>query len=134
MGGGKLETFGVIGEDAIVFGDGLVVIALGISDFPEIELGVGSQIGIPVVFEIVLKFLTGEIVFAAGDIAQTVGIQGVRGRRGARSHGVSGSTAATAGRRWSVIIVGGRRCLGRSGAGNLGVQTLHGVLQIDQLL
>ena len=82
VGGSELEALGIVGEDAIVFTDGLVVVALGVGDFAEIELGVGGEVGVAVKLEVVLEFGAGEIVFAAGDVAETVGIESVGGRRG----------------------------------------------------
>jgi len=64
---------------------------LGISDFAEIELGVGGEVGVAVILEIVLKFGTGEIVFAAGDVAQAVGIEVIGGGRRAGGSGVCGA-------------------------------------------
>ncbi len=57
----------------------MLVLVLGVGDFAEIELGVGGEVGVAVILEIVLKFGTGEIVFAAGDVAQAVGIESVVG-------------------------------------------------------
>ena len=59
MGGSELEALGIIGEDAVVFGDGLIVIFLGVGDFAELELRVGGEVGVAVMFEVVLEFLAG---------------------------------------------------------------------------
>ena len=80
-GGGEFEALGVVGENFVVFGDSLFVIFLRVGDFSEVELRVGSEVGVAVVVEIVLEFLASEIVFAAGDVAEAVGIESV-GRRG----------------------------------------------------
>jgi len=59
MCGLDLETFGVNGKDLIEFGDGLIVLFLFVGDFAEIELGIGSELGVAVKLQIVLKFLAG---------------------------------------------------------------------------
>ena len=101
----ELETLGVVGEDTVVFGHGQIVVALGVGNFSEVELRVGSEIGVSVVFQVVLEFLTGQIVFAAGNVAQAIRIEGIGRRSGPCWHG-TGSSAATGGRR-SEGIVGG---------------------------
>jgi hypothetical protein len=73
----ELEALGIVGEDAVVFGDGLLVIFLGVSNFAEIELRVGGEVGVAVELEVVLEFLAGEIVIAAGDVAESVGVESI---------------------------------------------------------
>ena len=86
VGGRELEALGIVGENAVVFGDGLLVVLLRVGDFTEVELRVRSEVGVAVILEIVLEFLAGEVVFAAGDVAQAVRIESVgRGRRARRS-------------------------------------------------
>src|SRR5882757_5163390 len=76
-GGAELETFGIVGEDFFVGGDGFVVLLLLVGDFAEIKLSVGGEIGVAVIAEVILKFRVGKLVFAAGDVAETVGIESV---------------------------------------------------------
>ena len=99
-----LETFGVDGEDLVEFCDGLIVLFLLVGDFAEIELSVGSEFGVAVELEVVLKFLAGEIVLAAGDVAKTIGIERVGGRR--RASWSTGGRSGTAGRRRSEATAG----------------------------
>ena len=61
----------------------MLVLVLGVGDFAEIELCVGSEVGVAVKLEVVLEFGAGQIVFAAGDVAETVGVERVGGRSGA---------------------------------------------------
>jgi len=79
--------------------------------------------------EVVLKFGASEIVFAAGDVAETVGIERVGGGRRAAGDG-GGAMRGTGGSRG----VGGADGRGGRGAGNFGVKALHGILKIDELL
>src|SRR5712692_3267869 len=137
MGGGELEALRIIGEDAVVFGDGLIVIFLRVGDFAEIELRIGGEVGVSIMFEVVLEFLTGEIVFAAGDVAEAVGVEGIGGRRGTASRrrtacGESSSAGRGSRTKPGTCNASGRRCA--TTAGDFGIKTLHGVLQIDQLL
>src|ERR1700739_1577080 len=60
--GSGLEAFGIVFDDLVVCIERGLVFALYESDFAEIELCVGSQVGITGVLEIVLKLLRGEIV------------------------------------------------------------------------
>src|SRR5712692_1273622 len=127
---GELEALGIIVENLFVFGDGDFVIFLRVGDFSEIELGVGSEVGVAVILEVVLEFGASEIVFAAGNVAEAVGVEGVC-RWGARGNGggVRRETARASGSggargRWG----------GRGAAGDFGVETLDGILKIDELL
>src|SRR5260370_16597263 len=83
-----------------------------------------------------MEFLPCKVVLAAGKVAQSVGVEGIRGRRGA-------SAARCAGGRHSAAGLGSHpssgiaRACGRRGtptAGDFGVETLHGVLYIHQRL
>jgi len=76
-GGSKLKALGIIVEDFVEFIHGLIVILLGVGDFAQIELRVGGEVGIAVILEVVLEFLAGKIVFAAGDVAESVGVERV---------------------------------------------------------
>src|SRR5712691_7810465 len=86
-GGTELETLGIIGEDFVVGGDGIDVLLLLVKDFAEIELGVGSKVGVRVILEVVLEFGASEIVLAGGDVAKTVGIERVGGGRASGNRG-----------------------------------------------
>src|SRR6266852_1468122 len=121
--GGQLEAFWIVGQDFFVGGDGIGKLLLLEGDLAEIELGVGSEVGVTVILEVVLEFGAGEIIFAAGDVAETVGIERVSGRRAGGHCG--GASRGTRGAR-------GSRC--RGGAGDLGVYALDGILEIDELL
>src|SRR6516165_4290267 len=92
-GGGEFEAFGVIVEDLVVLLNGLFVLMLRVGDFAEIKLRVGSEVGVAVVAEVILKFGAGKFVFAVGDVAKTVGVERVRGRRWTR-RGKRGSAGA----------------------------------------
>src|SRR5205814_1074306 len=138
--GAELETLGIVGEDFVVGGDGVNILLLLVKDFAEVELSVRGEIGFGVVLEVVLKFGAGEIVFAAGDVAEAVGVKRVGGRR------ASGNAAGTGTSR----ISGGLCCTGcagrgsgsgearsrsrRGATGDLGIETLHGVLEVNELL
>src|SRR5580704_10887568 len=102
-----------------------------VGNFAEIELGVAGEVGAAIVLEIIEKFLASEIVFAAGDVAQAVGIEHVGG--GSGRNGV-----ARTGRSEGCVIpscwLGVGSAAGGGGAGNFGVDALHGALQIDELL
>src|SRR6266851_4051522 len=127
-GGGELEALRIIVHNLFVFSDRLAVLLLRVGNFAEIELGVGGQVGVAVILEVVLEFGASEIVFAAGDVAEAVGIEGVGG---GRAGGNDGRTRrGTGGSDWS----GGASGRGGRGAGNFGVEALHGILEIDELL
>src|ERR1700676_1100980 len=99
----ELETFRVSGKDLVVFLNSLLIIFLGIGDFAEVELRVGGEVGVAVEAQIILEFGAGEIVFAAGDVAETVRVERVCGRRRAGRR-VGGYRAGRAGCRsggWS---------------------------------
>ena len=120
-GGSELETLGIVAEDLVVLGDGLLVLFLGVGDLAEIELGIGGEIGVAVILEVVSEFGAGEIVFAAGDVAEAVGIERIGGgRRTGRS---SGSAVGCGGASAS----GGGGASG-SAAGKARVNVLDGVL------
>lgn len=128
--GGKLETLGVIVEDLVVFLDGLLITLLGVGNFAEPELSVGGEVGIAVVLQIVAEFGMGKIIFAAGEVAKTVGVECVGRRR-----------RATGAERGSGTRRSGGRSAGRSAGDGSGraasktsVNTLNGVLKIDELL
>ena len=72
---GKFKAFGIVVDDFVVFVDGLLILLLREGDFAEIELRVRSEVGVAVEVKIVVKFLAGEVVFAAGDVAETVRIE-----------------------------------------------------------
>src|SRR5882724_548500 len=138
VGGAELETFGIVGEDFFVGGDGFVVLLLLVGDFAEIKLSVGGEIGVAVIPEVILKFRVGKLVFAAGDVAETVGIESVGG-------GCAGGKRGGGGRGDGTVTGGPHRGQGRGGCGcasgrsgrapgNFGVETLDGVLKIDELL
>jgi len=78
-GGTELETLGIVGEDFVVGSDGIDVLLLLVKDLAEVELSVGCQVGVGIILEVVLKFGAGEIVLAAGNIAEAVGIKSVGG-------------------------------------------------------
>src|SRR6267142_3004624 len=120
---GELEASWIVDQDFFVGGDGIAILFLLEGNLAEIELGVGSEVGVSVILEVVLEFGAGEIIFAAGDVAQTIRIERVRGRRGAAGGAARGWSCRS--RSWSG---------GRSAAGDLGVQALHGVLKIHELL
>src|SRR6266404_5631915 len=80
--GCELEAFWIVGQDFFVGSDGIAILLLLEGNLAQIELGVGSEVSIAVIFEVVLEFGAGEVIFAAGDVAQTVRIERVRGRRG----------------------------------------------------
>ncbi len=132
MRGLDLETPGIASHNLIEFGDGLFILFLFVGYFTEIELRIRSEFGVAVILEVVLEFLAGEIVFAAGDVAQAIGIEGVGGRRGtargsaSRGAGIGGLTAN---RRAWVGDAGAWRSA--SAAGDFRVDALHAVLQID---
>jgi len=46
----EFKTFRIVGEYFVVFGYRLRILPLGVGDFSEIKLGVGSQIGVTVKF------------------------------------------------------------------------------------
>jgi hypothetical protein len=77
-GRSELEALGVVGKKLIVFDQRLLILVLRIGDFAEIKLGVGSEVCVAIVGQVVLKFRAREIEFAAVDVAQTVGVLGVR--------------------------------------------------------
>src|SRR5713226_6924726 len=133
--GAELEALGIVGEDFVVGGDGVSVLLLLVKDFAEVELGVGSEVGVGVKLEVVLKFGAGEIVFAAGDVAKAVGIKRVGG---GSAGGKSGRAGRGTGGSWGAGgRSGGSEARGRSSratAGNFGVEALHGVLEVNELL
>ena len=132
-GGGELEALGIIVEDFFVFLDGLVEIFLGVGDFAEIELGVGGEVGVAVVLEVVLEFGAGEIVFAAGDVAEAVGIERVGGGSGACWSGRVGRRTGWL-VRWLVRGSGIGGAGGGRTAGKFCVDGLDGILEVDELL
>ena len=83
MRGSQFEALGIVGQHAVELVDSLLIVLLKIGDFAEIKLGIGGEVGIAVILQVVLEFLASEVVFAAGDIAEAVGIEGVGGRGGA---------------------------------------------------
>src|ERR1700722_12030697 len=133
MSRGELEALGIVRENSIVLDNGLIVVVLRICDFAEVELSVGSEVGVAVILEVILKFLASEIVLAAGNVAETVRVERIRRRRTTRGNDGAGHRGAAC---WgSRVVAGGwgpgrrRRC-----AGDFCVKALHGVLEIDELL
>src|SRR5579864_9081462 len=51
VGWSELKTLGVVGENTIVFLNGLIVVVLRIGDFSEIELRVRSEVGVAVILQ-----------------------------------------------------------------------------------
>ena len=132
VGGSELEAFRIVVDDLVVFLNGSIIIFLRVGDFAEPELGVGGEVRVAVILEVVLKFGVGEIVFATGEIAEAVGIERVGGRRTGRTgrgRRAVGGRAGSAGRSASARGSGGG-----SAAGETRVDALDGVLQIDELL
>ena len=84
MGGLNFKALGIVVDDLIVLLNGILIISLLVGDFADVELCVGGEVCVAVVPEIILKFGAGELIFAAGNVAETVGIEGVRGGRRTR--------------------------------------------------
>ena len=133
MSGSEFEAFRVVVDDLVVFIHGAIIIFLSVGDFAEPELGVGGEVGVAVILEVVLKFGVGEFVFATGEIAEPVGIERIGGRRRADWTGIGrGGVGGRTGSAGRSCAAGGS---GRGSAtGETGVNALNGVLQIDELL
>src|SRR5439155_23562384 len=126
---GAPEALGIVVQNFFVLRDGQIVVCLGVGELAEIELGVGGKVGVTVILEVVLEFGAGQIVFAAGDVAEAVGIERVGGGRAAgNGGGVGGSNGRSGG------SGGARGWCGRRGAGDLAIEALDGILQIYELL
>jgi len=91
---GQLEAFWIVGQDFFVEATASAKLLLLEGNLAEIELGVGSEVGVAVIFEVILEFERAEFIFAAGDVAETVGIERVGGRR---AGGIAGDPAVEAG-------------------------------------
>ena len=132
--GSELEAFGIVADDLVVFGDGLIVLALSVGNFTEIELSVGSEVGVAVKVKIILKFGAGEFIFSAGDITKTVGIEKIRRGRGI---GAGCGSSTRSGRRRGSAGSGAWRatgCTSGIAAGEARVDAGDRVLEIDELL
>ena len=86
-GGSELEALWIVVQNFVVLGNSLLVVLLSVSDFADIKLGVGSKIGAAVMLQVVLKFRARQIIFAALNVFQAVGIESVGGRGGAGRSG-----------------------------------------------
>src|SRR6202158_6494194 len=94
-----LVALGVVGEYFIVRACRLAVLFLLKVNFTYIELGIGGEVCLGIVFQIVLEFLAGEVVFTTLNVAQAVGIKRVRRRTGSGRRGRGpGGTRSTPGR------------------------------------
>src|SRR6516225_3643019 len=91
QGGGQLEALGVVVEDLVVFRNGLLIVFLLVGNFTDIELGVGCEIGVAVMLQVVLKLRARQIIFSALNVAQAIGVESIGGnrrhRRGSRARG-----------------------------------------------
>src|SRR4029077_9776165 len=96
---GEFETLRIIRQHVVVFGDRLIIIFLRVGNFAEIELRVGSQVGLAVILQVILEFLPRQLVLSAGNVAQSVGIERIRGRRRPRAAGGAGRRLSAGGLR-----------------------------------
>lgn len=130
-GRGEFETLGIVVKNLVVFVNGLLIVFLGVGDFSEPELSVGSEIGVAVVLQIVGEFRIGKLIFAAGEVAKTVGVKSIGRRRGAA--GAAECSTAT-GRNGRSSTGGSAGNGGRSAASEASINALDGILKINELL
>src|SRR5580698_7184104 len=130
MRGCKLEASRVVVDDLVVLLNRAVIILLRVGNFTQPELRVGRQVRVAVILQVILKFRMRQVVFAACQIAETIGVKCVRRRSRTRRPG-AGREGGGAWTRSSTSDAGGRRGLA---TGEPRVDILHGVLQVDQLL
>src|SRR5208283_562669 len=95
VGGSEFETFWIVVDNLVVFLNGAIIIFLGVGNFAKPELGVGGEVCVAVVLQIILKLGVSEFVFAAGEVAEAVGIERIGGRSGSRVGGGAGRGRAS---------------------------------------
>src|SRR5215469_2067331 len=133
--GSQFEAFRIVVDDFVVFGDGFLILLFLVTNFADVKLRVRSQICLAVVLQVIREFRARQVIFATLNVAQTVGIEHIGGRAGAGSSPSGRRTSS-----WRRNVAGGGR--GSSSARsrscpagrNFGVEVLHGVLQIHELL